>query len=251
MTRKKILIAGIIVFIIILIVAIGLTNIKIGTHLAEKKLGAMLENTIKKDADAHSGVLLIDAPRLGITNAWAYGIANIESNTVMTTNATFLSASIGKLFTATTVMTLVNDGLISLDSNITTYLNPDILSMIPVEGNIELLQKITLERLLLHRSGIPDYFDGKTSDGAPNIGELIFLESDTRWTPLKAFKYTKEHFDPVGKPDEVFTYSDYNYDLLGLIIEEVTGKEFHEVVKERVIDSLKLEHTWYYQKTDF
>jgi D-alanyl-D-alanine carboxypeptidase len=217
---------------------------------ATVKLETLLRETVTGDEALRNGVLLVDAPKLGVEGAWAAGVADARDGTEMTTATPFLSASIGKLFTAATVLSLADEGVLSLDDSVIEWLDPDVYSGIPVEGGDPALQEVTIRRLLGQRSGIPDYFEGETADGAPNVLDLVDDAPERVWTPSALLIYTKEHFDPAGAPGEVFTYSDTNYDLLGLIVEEATGLPFHEVVAEKVLRPLALQDTWYYARTD-
>jgi D-alanyl-D-alanine carboxypeptidase len=217
---------------------------------ATAKLETLLRETVTGDEALRNGVLVVDAPKLGVEGAWAAGVADARDGTEMTIGTPFLSASIGKLFTAATVLSLADEGVLSLDDSVTEWLDPDVYSGIPVEGGDPALREVTIRKLLGQRSGIPDYFEGETADGAPNVLDLVDDDPERVWTPSALLTYTKEHFDPAGAPGEVFTYSDTNYDLLGLIVEEATGLPFHEVVAEKVLRPLALQDTWYYARTD-
>jgi D-alanyl-D-alanine carboxypeptidase len=217
---------------------------------ATAKLETLLRETVTGDEALRNGVLVVDAPKLGVEGAWAAGVADARDGTEMTIGTPFLSASIGKLFTAATVLSLADEGVLSLDDSVTEWLDPDVYSGIPVEGGDPALREVTIRKLLGQRSGIPDYFEGETADGAPNVLDLVDDDPERVWTPSALLTYTKEHFDPAGAPGEVFTYSDTNYDLLGLIVEEATGLPFHEVVAEKVLRPLVLQDTWYYARTD-
>ncbi|MFN2252174.1 MAG: serine hydrolase domain-containing protein [Anaerolineae bacterium] len=214
------------------------------------ELDSLLRGTVDGNAELHNGVLRVDAPDLGVEGAWAAGVADERDGTPMTTATPFLSASIGKLFTAATVLSLADDGLLSLDDPITERLSPDVYSGLPVEGGDAALRDVTVRMLLGQRSGIPDYYDGATTDGAPNVFALLVDEPNREWTPLSLLAYTKAHFKAAGAPGEDFQYSDTNYDLLGLIVEKATGRPFHEVVAERVLVPLALRDTWYHARED-
>ncbi|HUU39080.1 MAG TPA: serine hydrolase domain-containing protein, partial [Candidatus Desulfaltia sp.] len=82
-----------------------------------------------------------------IIKARGYGLSNVELNVPVTPESIFQSGSVGKQFTATAVMMLVEEGRVGLDDKITTYF-PEA----PETWN-----KITLRRLLTHTSGIKDY----------------------------------------------------------------------------------------------
>jgi D-alanyl-D-alanine carboxypeptidase len=240
---------------VIALVAVGLLAARnmqapMEPNEAAMSLEQLLHDTVEGAEQVRNGVLLVDAPSLGVQGTWAAGTANHLDGSPMTTETPFISASVGKLFTAATVLSLVDDGLLSMDDDITMWLEPDVYSGIPVEGDDDALREVTVRRLLGQRSGIPDYFEGDTADGAPNVMALTNLEPDRQWTPLTLLDYTKEHFEPAGAPGEDFEYTDTNYDLLGLMVEAVTGKPFHETVAERVLRPLDLWDTWYHGKTD-
>ncbi|MCC6458161.1 MAG: serine hydrolase [Caldilineaceae bacterium] len=217
---------------------------------AENMLAEMLRGAVADDDAVRNAVLRVEAPALGLSGVWAAGVADARSGAAMTDSTPFLSASIGKLFTAATVLALVEEGVLSLDDDVTLWLEPETYAGLPIEGGDAALREVTIRRLLGHRSGLPDYYEGKTVDGAPNLKELLLLEPGRTWTPLEVLAYTKEHFPPAGIPGEVFTYSDTNYDLLGLIVEAATGQPFHEVVAAKVLRPLGLRETWYHTLTN-
>ena len=117
----------------------------------------------------------------------------------------------------------------------------------PVAGGDRALAEITVRQLLSHRSGLPDYFADVSKDGAPHIFDVIVSEPDRVFTRDDLLSYTRAHFAPVGAPGEVFHYANTNSDLLGMVLEGVTGAaRFTAVVREQVIAPLGLEHTWYH-----
>lgn len=217
---------------------------------ANAKLQELLQDRVESDKSLHNGVLLVDAPALGVDGAWAVGIADARDGSPMTAETPFLSASIGKLFTAATVLSLAEEGAFSLDDSITDWLPPEVYGDIPVVGGDEALDAVTLRLLLAQRSGIPDYFEGKTADGAPSVFDLLVDEPEREWTPQTLLDYVKTHYEAAGAPDESFTYSDTNYDLLGMIVEQATGQHFHQAVEQRVLQPLGLDDTWYHAHTD-
>jgi len=192
-------------------------------------------------ADVHNAALRVDAPSRGVSGSWAVGHA--APGIAMTTDTPFLSASVGKLFTAATALSLAQRGALQLDAPVARYLPPGTLDALPLEGDPNL---ITLRSILAHRSGLPDYFDGKTRDRAPNVRALVVAEPERRWSREALLGYTSAHFAPLGRPGQVFGYADTNYDLLGLVIEAVTGSPWHQAVRREVIDPLGLTATWYH-----
>lgn len=228
--------------------------------LAEAELASLLENTVTRDESLRNGVLLVEAPVLGVNGAWAVGVADEHDGTAMTVDTPFLSASIGKLFTAATVLSLAEDGVLSLDDTLTDWLDPSVTTGIPIARGESALENVTIRQLLSHRTGIPDYYESETADDAPNVATLLVEEPDRTWTPESLLQYTKDHFEVAPRPEDDlpgellpgddFLYSDTNYDLLGMIIEEATGQPFHEVVEARVLQPLQLEDTWYHSRTN-
>jgi CubicO group peptidase (beta-lactamase class C family) len=98
--------------------------------------------------------------------------------------------------------------------------------------------KITVQHLLSHTSGIQDDW------AIPEFLELIIAEQDRRWTPEDTVEFVKSHTEPLFPPGESFKYSDVGYNLLGLIIERVTGKGLHEAYRELLLDPLGMDHTY-------
>jgi D-alanyl-D-alanine carboxypeptidase len=90
--------------------------------------------------------------------------------------------------------------------------------------------------LLDHTSGLSDYFEN------PLIDRLLQGRPDLVWTPAMALKYVRA---PYFKPGTAWHYSNTNYLLLGLIAERVTGQSLDEELRERFLDPLRLDHTWY------
>jgi len=145
-----------------------------------------------------------------------YGSANMEWNIPNQPDTKFRLGSITKQFTALLIVKLAEEGKIKLDVPITTYL-PDY----PKENG----DKITINNLLTHTSGIPNY------TSAPN-----FLKEKAKnpYSPadfVKTFSSLPLEF----KPGEKFAYSNSGYFLLGYIIEKITGKTYEQYLQEIIL----------------
>jgi len=217
---------------------------------AEDELETLLRKTVVKDKSVRNAVLLVESPTLGINGVWAAGIADERSGDAMTAASPFLSASIGKLFTATLVISLAQEGVLSLDDSIVDWLDASLIAGLPIQGGETALGNVTIRRLLAQRSGFPDYFEGKTADRAPSISELLVEAPEQSWTPVLLLDYVKSHYEPAGAPGEAFLYADTNYDLLGLIVQEASGQPLHEVMAERIFIPLGLQNTWMHARSD-
>lgn len=225
-----------------------LIGVVVGCGLSGDAAVAKLDRAVLRvtERGIHSAVLWVDAPRYGIQRGFAHGVANVAGGVAMTVDTPFLSASVGKLFVATAILRLVGDGRLSLEDPVTQFVSMDELQGLPVEGGDAAFAGMTIAMLLSHRTGLPDYFSDPSHDGAPRLFDRIATEPDRVWTRREMLDYARAHYRPVGAPGVLFHYSDTNYDLLGLVLEAVTGKPFHEAVRELVLTPLGLERTWYH-----
>ncbi|MEQ1506044.1 MAG: serine hydrolase domain-containing protein [Myxococcota bacterium] len=216
------------------------------TEAMSKLEDAVVDAVDRETAGARSAVLRVDAPSLGVEGVWAAGTATVSNGAAFDADTPFLSASVGKLFTATAVMALADRGELGLDDAVADWVDGEVLDGLPVDGDVE---AITVRQLLSHHSGLPDPFDpseSKTNDGALSLFEQLVEDPDRAWTRDQSLAYLKDHYDPAGAPGDRFQYSDANYDLLGLVLEGATGHPFDQVVVDEVIAPLGLSHTWYH-----
>ncbi len=147
----------------------------------------------------------------------AFGMANLELNVPMQADNVFWIASIGKQFTAVAVLQLMEQGKLNLQDEITKFI-PDY----PVQGN-----KITIEHLLTHTSGIHN-FSGMKDPEKKLTGDVSPIEV------IDFFKNLPMRFVPGTN----WEYSNSGYFLLGYIIEKVTGKSYSEYLQENIFKPL-------------
>jgi len=157
----------------------------------------------------------------------AYGYADLERKTRMTTGHVFRIASHSKTFAATAIMLLQEDGKLRIDDPVAAYVpwltnHPD-----------QRWPHVTLRQLLSHGAGVvrdgidADYWglERPFPDAERFAGEMretgLILENNTK-----------------------MKYSNYGYSLLGLVVENVSGRPFNDFVLERIIRPLGLEHTF-------
>ena len=152
------------------------------------------------------------------------GFANRKLKTKISNESIYEIGSITKSFTAVLIMKLFEEGHLDLNEKISKYL-PDVSY-----GDF-----ITIENLLYHTSGLCNY----TQRIGPMFKTLL-LKKKWRNTDIKKIIKTK---DMVSKPGARFNYSDQNYFLLGLIIEEIAKKSFSEYLTESIIKPLGLKKT--------
>jgi len=149
----------------------------------------------------------------------------------------FHAASIGKVPTAVLVMQLVDGGTLTLDSRVTDLLPAGTLAGLYVVDGVDRAGEVTVGQLLAHTSGVADYFEGRTTTG-PRLLDLVITEPDRFWEPADLLEFTRTRQRAVAPPGAKFAYSDTGYILLGLLLEHVTGRAFHDLLHERLFRPL-------------
>lgn len=155
----------------------------------------------------------------------AFGMADIEAQRPTTRETVYCVASISKWLTTIAVLRLVEQGKLSLDAPISTWL-PD---QRPDTG-----KTVTLTHLLSNTSGIPNGF----MPALKADPELLKKNLSTA-ASVKAFAQG----DPLFLPGTKFDYHPVNWFVVSAIVEAATGKPFLKVVDELTLTPLKMAHT--------
>ena len=146
-----------------------------------------------------------------------FGVLDQESRRPIDLNSVFRIASLSKSFTAMAVLKLRDEGKLSLDAPLSTYL-PELSSL---SGPTRDSPPITARLLLTHASGLPwDDFWGAASFGFGEDELVALLRSGVPFA----------HTPGVG-----FEYSNLGYALLGRVVERLAGRPFHEYVTESIL----------------
>jgi len=147
----------------------------------------------------------------------------------------FHAASVGKLFTATLIAQLVEEGLLGWDSHAAELLpHEELQGLFSWEG-IDRSAEVTVEMLLSHTSGAADYFDDPCRSGT-KVSKLLAQEPDRLWSVQELLDFSRKEQHPVGPPGIRYHYSDTGYLLLGRIVEVVSKAPFHEVLRRRIFE---------------
>lgn len=197
---------------------------------------------VEEDISVQSCVLAVSTGDGSYTWSGAAGIANRKDQVPMTRYTPVYIASVTKLYTAAAVMRLYEAGELSLDDPIYKYLSPEVIQGIHVYQGIDYSDNITIRELLSHSSGIADYYTEKGTDDK-TLFDLFVEDPEKKWTvgdTIKRAQSLPGHFTPGTG----VYYSDTNYQLLGLIIENVTEKSLGTVYEEFFFRPLDLNHTW-------
>ena len=157
-------------------------------------------------------------------------------------NQPFHIASICKMMTASIIGILTDKKQMKLEDTITKYLSAETLHGLFVYKNIDYQDQITIGQLLSHTSGIADYFESTVHAGSSFVDQIM-SEPDKLWTPQMLVDFTRSNQTAHSAPGS-FYYSDTGYVLLGLIIEKVTGKAFHQVLADLIFKPLSMRDSY-------
>jgi D-alanyl-D-alanine carboxypeptidase len=176
--------------------------------------------------------MVVETPVDGLWLGTA-GKASLEDQVAMEPCHLHHSASIAKTFIATLILQLAEKEQLGLDEQARDYLPEEVFS------NIENAEQATIRQLLNHTSGIYNFDDNLKAyvdtfnDPLVNPSTLAFFEK---------YVYGVPAYFEVG---EGHHYSNTNYSLLGMIIENITGIPLGEYMKQSIFDPLGLEHTYF------
>lgn len=182
------------------------------------------------DDEAFSGVVSVDLADVSVWRS-AHGHADRASRTPVTADTRFAIASGSKAFTALVVMRLVEDGTLSLDTPARSILGEDL----PLIGDA-----VTIEHLLGHTSGIGDYID---EDDDLDVSEFFLDVPVHTLTSAEAFLPLLDGIPARAAAGATFAYCNSGYILLAIVCERVTGRGYHELVQELVLDPASLDAT--------
>lgn len=181
------------------------------------------QQTLGREAnDAGPGAVVLIAKGGAVIYRGARGRAHLELGVDLAPDQAFRVASVTKMFTAATVLKLAEAGKLSLDDKLAAYV-PDVPN-----GD-----RITLRQLLNHTAGVADIVHTITPGFARRDVDTEALLVDIRQRA------------PAFTPGTRWAYSNAGFILLGAVIEKVTGKPWHEAVREQVVAPLGLTHTVY------
>lgn len=167
--------------------------------------------------------------------AEAYGYADLPNLLPNTLKTKFATASAGKVFVAAAILQLVEKGKLSLQDTLG--------GLLPMDWR-EIDRDITVEQLLTHTSGIPDYFD-----------ESVMSEYEDLWKDLPNYSIRRNSdllplflYKPMMYPRGAkFQYNNTGFVVLAMILEAVTGQPFDRCLQSNVFQPCGMESTGYYE----
>ena len=156
-----------------------------------------------------------------------YGYADFESKKPVIADQTlFRPGSISKLFTATAVMQLVEQGKLDLDRDVNEYVDFVIPKTYP--------EPVTLRRLLTHTAGFEETLKN------------LFVAHESDMKPLRTY-LVNQMPARVYPPGKIPSYSNYGFTLAGYIVERVSGEKFERYVDNHILKPLKMNNSTFDQ----
>jgi D-alanyl-D-alanine carboxypeptidase len=195
------------------------TNVK-----SETPVDTALANALQNKIESY--ISLYSIPGISVTiflpgeRVWsgAAGLSHIYNMTPMDTSHLFEMASTTKMYTAAIIFQLMEEGQLSLDDTVGKYLPP--MNYVP--------SGTTIRNMLKHRSGLYNYTNNSS------IGNEWFNHPDSIWPHLQMIN-TFVNSPPLFPQGSSYSYSNTNFFLLGMIIEAITGNNFADELKSRIL----------------
>jgi D-alanyl-D-alanine carboxypeptidase len=184
-------------------------------RLSQPDLVAALRLRLEKDAaaDKFAGAVLLAKDGKPIFTG-AYGMADREKKIPNTQTTKFRIGSMNKMFTAVSILQLVEAGKISLGDPVGKYLAD--------YPNKDIATKVTIYQLLTHTGGTGDFF-------GPQF-DAHRLELKTLGDYIKLYGERAPEFEPGSR----WEYSNYGFLMLGVVVERVSGKSYYDYVSENI-----------------
>ncbi|MCD8923620.1 serine hydrolase domain-containing protein [Staphylococcus epidermidis] len=197
-------------------------NETILTHASQKHIDKMVETAMKKGDIPGLAILIIKDNKIFLNKG--YGYANIEKKAKVNPHTQFEIASNTKAFTGYAILQLAQEGKINLNDKVSTLIPGFKMKYEDKENDI------TIEQLLAQTSGIPGYIteENRYSKQYDSIENIVNFAKGKRLNHA---------------PGETFEYSNMNYDILGLIIQNVTHQSYTSYIQKHVLAPLKMKHT--------
>ena len=166
---------------------------------------------------------------------YSNGYSDLANKIPNTFDTRFATASMGKTFVAVGILQLIEQGKLKFNDTLGKLLDFDLKRIDP---------DVTVEQLLTHTSGVPDYFD-----------ETVMDEYEELWIEYPNYKI-RHNSDLlplfIDKPmmhrrGEKFQYNNTGYVLLAMIIEKISGTDFDVFLKESIFDVCDMKSTGYFE----
>ncbi|WP_197052677.1 serine hydrolase domain-containing protein [Psychroserpens sp. Hel_I_66] len=194
---------------------------------AQNNLRKTIDSILKiYDTNNEPGLSIRVIKQDSIVYSKSFGVANLDYNIKNTDSTIFSLGSISKQFTAAAIWSLIRDSKLSLEDNITSFF-PDF----PNYG-----RPIKIKHLLNHSSGIRNYHTTMFLSG--------FDYNNDYYDNTYVLNLVKRQKNLNNHPGEKIIYSNTNYNLLALIIEQVSNQNLDEYLKDKILKPLGMKDTF-------
>ncbi|MCF7929472.1 MAG: beta-lactamase family protein [Spirochaetales bacterium] len=202
------------------------------------QIEALFRRQVEKDSNVKNAYLLVHSDKLNLhLNIAAGSTGEVPANP----HQPNYMASVGKLFTATIVSMLFEQGRLSFDDPLNKYLDSDLLQGLHVYKGKDYTREVTIRHLLKQTSGLFDNF-------WPLLKKMLSEDAFSIAT-REAIIWGKTHLESCCPPGKKVHYTDTNYHLLGLICEHITGKPFHELLHDHIFTPLGMKSSYMLHKS--
>ncbi|MGG1628666.1 serine hydrolase domain-containing protein [Rossellomorea sp. NRS-1567] len=166
-----------------------------------------------------------------ISSTECFGLLEAGTGKRVGSDSIFSACSISKFLTSMLVMTLTEQGILNLDEDVNQTLTSWKVPLHGYNGNV------TLRNLLSHQSGVVDP-EGSFNELDPKFGTPALVDLLQGKTA-----YCKVPIELKYEPESDFHYSDAGFCIIQLLIEDVTGKPFSEVMSEHLFQPIHMENS--------
>lgn len=211
------------------------------------RLTSLLARTVDRQRHVRHGLMAVE--RVDESWQWrgAHGVADVAGAPASVAHR-YPIASVTKVFTATVTMLLVEQQRLALETRLVELLPVDVLQRLHVLNGVDRTPELTVEHLLSHTSGLPDYFDQAPPSGRSAQDRLLAGE-DAPVPFDEVLQLVRNELTPHFPPQPVDAakrrsrYADTNYQILGRALEAVTGLSMASLFDTLLLGPLALDDT--------
>ncbi len=231
--------AGVAALLVLATGALAVLNRPLSQTEIDEAIEARLSAAVADSDSVSSALFTVYSGATGEVRDYAVGAS---------AGSQYHAASVGKTMLAAAFGQLVDEGVLSFDDPVATWLDAETLDGLFVVDGVDYSAEVTVGQLLSHTSGIGDYFEGPVTSGKTML-ELITADPDHLFAPHDLVAFTRDNQTPVGRPGQKFVYSDTGYILLGLALEKIEGASYAQILETRFFTPLSM--TSSYLMTEF
>ncbi len=216
------------------------------------RLTAVLDTLVSRRRSHHANLAIVSGDG---QRRWSAAAGDAGPHgPALTPDTPFFIASITKRFIITLVLQAHERGELHLDDPIVEHLPATVTDGLHLFKGTDHTPQITVRHLASHTSGLPDHFE-KPREGR-SLFELLAAGEDRAWSFDDVVRMAREqhrpHFAPqdLAAPRQRARYSDTGFQLLIRIVEAATGHSYAELLTDRILVPLGLEHTWLPGRTE-